>query len=75
MHRHEPDLTGRTQLLEIGNQLTPAEARSYAISQLPREISKHTGFALILLGTSRFSLHSLVYMPHQRHGMLQDELA
>ncbi|CAJ2651274.1 unnamed protein product [Trifolium pratense] len=54
IHRHEIDSTGRAQLLEIGNQLSPSEARSYAISQLPREISKHTGFAFDSPGYESF---------------------
>ncbi|KAK7348533.1 hypothetical protein VNO80_23091 [Phaseolus coccineus] len=64
MHRDEVDNTGRAQLLEIGNQLTPAEARSYAISQLPREISKHTGFAFDSPGYESFFAAQLgVYAP------------
>ncbi|KAL5063113.1 hypothetical protein RYX36_024850 [Vicia faba] len=54
MHRDEIDSTGRAQLLEIGNQLSPTEARSYAISQLPRELSKHTGFAFDSPGYESF---------------------
>ncbi|CAL5196967.1 unnamed protein product [Lathyrus oleraceus] len=54
IHRHEIDSTGRAQLLEIGNQLSPTEARSYAVSQLPREISKHTGFAFDSPGYESF---------------------
>nr|XP_048319033.1 phospholipid-transporting ATPase 3-like [Ziziphus jujuba var. spinosa] len=45
IHRHGPEGRTRTELLEIGNELTPHEARSYAIAQLPRELSKYTGFA------------------------------
>ncbi|XP_027344947.1 phospholipid-transporting ATPase 3-like isoform X2 [Abrus precatorius] len=64
MHRHELDSTGRAQLLEIGNQLSPAEARSYAISQLPRELSKHTGFAFDSPGYESFFAAQLgVYAP------------
>ncbi|KAG4921220.1 hypothetical protein JHK86_050033 [Glycine max] len=64
MHRDEVDSTGRAQLLEIGNQLTPAEARSHAISQLPREISKHTGFAFDSPGYESFFASQLgVYAP------------
>jgi hypothetical protein len=46
--------------LEIGNQVTPAEARRYAISQIqeesqiPQERSKHTGFAFDSLGYESF---------------------
>ncbi|XP_027361174.1 phospholipid-transporting ATPase 3-like [Abrus precatorius] len=66
MHRHESDGTSRERLLEIGNQLTPAEARSYAISQLPREISKHTGFAFDSPGYESFFAAQLgVYAPQK----------
>ncbi|KAI4328339.1 hypothetical protein L6164_020698 [Bauhinia variegata] len=66
MHKHEPDNTSRAQLLEIGNQLTPAEARSYAISQLPREISKHTGFAFDSPGYESFFASQLgIYAPQK----------
>uniref|UniRef100_A0A2N9EC35 Phospholipid-transporting ATPase n=1 Tax=Fagus sylvatica TaxID=28930 RepID=A0A2N9EC35_FAGSY len=54
IHRHEPENAGRSDLLEIGNQLTPAEERRYAISQLPRERSKHTGFAFDSPGYESF---------------------
>ncbi|XP_029127441.1 phospholipid-transporting ATPase 3 isoform X3 [Cajanus cajan] len=65
MH-NEIDDTSRTQLLEIGNQLTPAEARSHAISQLPREISKHTGFAFDSPGYESFFAAQLgVYAPQK----------
>ncbi|KAL2344245.1 hypothetical protein Fmac_005530 [Flemingia macrophylla] len=64
MHRDEVDSAGRAQLLEVGNQLTPAEARSYAISQLPRELSKHTGFAFDSPGYESFFAAQLgVYAP------------
>ena len=66
MHRHDNDDTSRAQLLEIGNQLTPAEARSHAISQLPREISKHTGFAFDSPGYESFFAAQLgVYAPQK----------
>ena len=56
----------RAQLLEVENQLTPAEARSYAISQLPREISKHTGFAFDSPGYESFFAAQLgVYAPQK----------
>jgi hypothetical protein len=42
------------RLLEIGNQVMPAEARRYAISQIPQERSKHTGFAFDSLGYESF---------------------
>ncbi|XP_057482184.1 phospholipid-transporting ATPase 3-like isoform X1 [Actinidia eriantha] len=53
MHRHEPD-SSSAGLLEIGNQLTPHEARSFAVAQLPREKSKHTGFAFDSPGYESF---------------------
>ncbi|KAJ7943556.1 Phospholipid-transporting ATPase [Quillaja saponaria] len=66
LHRHEPDDTSRDQLLENGNQLTPDEARSYAISKLPREISKHTGFAFDSPGYESFFAAQLgVYAPQK----------
>ncbi|KAI4314247.1 hypothetical protein L6164_027175 [Bauhinia variegata] len=66
MHRHEPDNTSRAELLEVGEQLTPAEARSYAISQLPREISKHTGFAFDSPGYESFFAAQLgIYAPQK----------
>ncbi|KAL6983575.1 Phospholipid-transporting ATPase 3 [Sarracenia purpurea var. burkii] len=53
IHRHEPD-SSSAGLLEIGNQLTPDEARSFAFAQLPREKSKHTGFAFDSPGYESF---------------------
>ncbi|KAG5629726.1 hypothetical protein H5410_001443 [Solanum commersonii] len=52
IHRHEID--SRMGLLEIGNDLTPEEARSYAIRQLPGQKSKHTGFAFDSPGYESF---------------------
>ncbi|XP_072977248.1 phospholipid-transporting ATPase 3 isoform X1 [Typha angustifolia] len=54
MHKDDPEDNSRMELLEIGNHLTPDEARSYAISQLPRETSKHTGFAFDSPGYESF---------------------
>ncbi|GAV61079.1 E1-E2_ATPase domain-containing protein/HAD domain-containing protein [Cephalotus follicularis] len=66
IHRHELDDRSRTDLLEVGNQLTPEEARSYAIAQLPREISKHTGFAFDSPGYESFFASQLgIYAPHK----------
>jgi phospholipid-transporting ATPase len=53
IHMHEVD-SSSSGLLEIGNQLTPEEARSYAFAQLPRENSKHTGFAFDSPGYESF---------------------
>ncbi|KAG5522348.1 hypothetical protein RHGRI_034508 [Rhododendron griersonianum] len=53
MHRHEPDMSS-AGLLGIGNQLTPEEERSFAVAQLPRETSKHTGFAFDSPGYESF---------------------
>ncbi|KAL5976713.1 Phospholipid-transporting ATPase 3 [Asimina triloba] len=44
-HRDDPDVSIRQEWLETGNKMTAEEQRSFAISQLPRESSKHTGFA------------------------------
>ncbi|KAH7515836.1 hypothetical protein FEM48_Zijuj10G0068500 [Ziziphus jujuba var. spinosa] len=66
IHRHEPEGRTRTELLEIGNELTPHEARSYAIAQLPRELSKHTGFAFDSPGYESFFASQLgVYAPQK----------
>lgn len=66
MHRHEPDDVSGAHLLEIGNQLTETEARSFAISQLPREKSKHTGFAFDSPGyESFFASQQGVYAPQK----------
>ncbi|GLU03014.1 hypothetical protein SLE2022_202360 [Rubroshorea leprosula] len=65
IHRHEPD-DSRTDLLEIENNLTPEEARSYALSQLPRELSKHTGFAFDSPGyESFFASQRGIFAPHK----------
>ncbi|XVF02324.1 hypothetical protein REPUB_Repub04eG0165900 [Reevesia pubescens] len=66
IHKDEADDTGCSDLLEIENHLTPDEARSYAISQLPREISKHTGFAFDSPGYESFFASQLgVYAPQK----------
>lgn len=66
IHWHEVDDRSRTDLLEVGNQLTPEEARSYAIAQLPREISKHTGFAFDSPGYESFFASQLgIYAPQK----------
>ncbi|XP_021908773.1 phospholipid-transporting ATPase 3 [Carica papaya] len=66
IHRHEPDDNSKAEKLEIGNQLTPEEARSYAIAQLPREISKHTGFAFDSPGYESFFASQLgIYAPQK----------
>ena len=66
IHRHEPESAGRSDLLEIGNQLTPAEATRYAISLLPQERSKHTGFAFDSPGYESFFAAQLgVYAPQK----------
>ncbi|KAI9168771.1 hypothetical protein LWI28_001718 [Acer negundo] len=67
IHKHEAG-DGRTQMLEmeIGNQLTPEEARSLAIAQLPREISKHTGFAFDSPGYESFFASQFgIYAPQK----------
>jgi phospholipid-transporting ATPase len=66
IHRHEPDDNTRAGLLEVASQLTPQEERSYAISQLPREISKHTVFAFDSPGYESFFAAQLgVYAPQK----------
>ncbi|KAM7251637.1 hypothetical protein ACFE04_023520 [Oxalis oulophora] len=65
IHKEEHD-DRRTGLLEIGNQLTPDEARSYAVAQLPRELSKHTGFAFDSPGYESFFASQLgIYAPQK----------
>ncbi|KAI3816838.1 hypothetical protein L1987_16543 [Smallanthus sonchifolius] len=53
MHRHEREPIG-AGLLEIRNQLTPEEERKYAFALLPRERSKHAGFAFESPGYESF---------------------
>lgn len=53
IHRHEPEPIG-AGLLEVANQLTPEEERRYAFALLPREKSKHTGFAFDSPGYESF---------------------
>ncbi|XVF84838.1 hypothetical protein PTKIN_Ptkin17bG0071800 [Pterospermum kingtungense] len=66
IHKDEADDSGRSDLLEVQNHLTPDEARSYAISQLPREISKHTGFAFDSPGYESFFASQLgIKAPHK----------
>ncbi|KAH9773602.1 phospholipid-transporting ATPase 3 [Citrus sinensis] len=66
MHRHDPEDRRMADLVEIGNQLTPEEARSYAIAQLPRELSKHTGFAFDSPGYESFFASQLgIYAPQK----------
>ncbi|XP_058073821.1 phospholipid-transporting ATPase 3 isoform X1 [Magnolia sinica] len=66
IHKNDPEVSSRVELLEIGNDLTPDEQRSYALSQLPRETSKHTGFAFDSPGyESFFALQAGVLAPHK----------
>ncbi|XP_016432845.1 phospholipid-transporting ATPase 3 isoform X3 [Nicotiana tabacum] len=53
IHKHEID-NSRVGLLEIRNELSPDEARRYAIMQLPGQKSKHTGFAFDSPGYESF---------------------
>ncbi|KAF2589934.1 hypothetical protein F2Q70_00041904 [Brassica cretica] len=65
IHRHESDSNNADQL-EIKNELSPEEARSHAISQLPRELSKHTGFAFDSPGYESFFASQLgIYAPQK----------
>uniref|UniRef100_A0A0E0EXR4 Phospholipid-transporting ATPase n=1 Tax=Oryza meridionalis TaxID=40149 RepID=A0A0E0EXR4_9ORYZ len=65
MHRDEPHEYSRIQLPETSH-LSPEEARSYAISMLPRESSKHTGFAFDSPGyESFFASQQGVVVPHK----------
>ncbi|KAJ8773740.1 hypothetical protein K2173_006390 [Erythroxylum novogranatense] len=66
IHRNEPDDNSRAELLEIENRLTPQEERSYAVAQLPRELSKHTGFAFDSPGYESFFAAQLgIYAPQK----------
>uniref|UniRef100_A0A2P2LHZ6 Phospholipid-transporting ATPase n=1 Tax=Rhizophora mucronata TaxID=61149 RepID=A0A2P2LHZ6_RHIMU len=66
IHWHEPDDNTRVRLLEVGSQLTPQEERSYAIAQLPRELSRHTGFAFDSPGYESFFASQLgIYAPQK----------
>lgn len=66
MHRHEPERSSRNEFLKIRNNLTADEERSYAIAQLPRETSKHTGFAFDSPGyESFFASQAGVFAPQK----------
>ncbi|XP_050236678.1 phospholipid-transporting ATPase 3 [Mercurialis annua] len=66
IHLYEPDDNSRAGFLEIENRLTPQEERSYAIARLPREISKHTGFAFDSPGYESFFAAQLgIYAPQK----------
>ncbi|KAK8579465.1 hypothetical protein V6N12_069790 [Hibiscus sabdariffa] len=54
IHKDDIHSTGLSDLLELKQHLTPDEARSYEISQLPKEVSKHTGFAFDSPGYESF---------------------
>ncbi|XP_062205808.1 phospholipid-transporting ATPase 3-like isoform X1 [Phragmites australis] len=65
MHKDDPHEYSRVQLPETSH-LSPEEARSYAISMLPRENSKHTGFAFDSPGyESFFASQQGVGVPHK----------
>ncbi|XP_062200436.1 phospholipid-transporting ATPase 3-like isoform X2 [Phragmites australis] len=65
MHKDDPQEYSRVQLPETSH-LSPEEARSYAISMLPRENSKHTGFAFDSPGyESFFASQQGVGVPHK----------
>ncbi|KAK9090578.1 hypothetical protein Sjap_023755 [Stephania japonica] len=66
IHRDEPEVSSKTQFVEIGPRMTADEERSYAISQLPRETSRHTGFAFDSPGyESFFASQQGVYAPQK----------
>ncbi|KAJ0974205.1 hypothetical protein J5N97_016170 [Dioscorea zingiberensis] len=66
IHRNDLEDNRSSALLEIGNHLTQNEARSYAIAQLPRETSKHTGFAFDSPGyESFFASQQGVFVPQK----------
>ncbi|CAM8938245.1 unnamed protein product [Rhodiola kirilowii] len=66
LHQHDPEETSKDRLVSIGNELTPEEARSYAIAELPRATSKHTGFAFDSPGYESFFASQLgVHAPQK----------
>lgn len=67
IHRNEPDsISSRATLLEEGNSVTPNEARNYLMTQLPREGSKHTGFAFDSPGYESFFASQLgIFAPQK----------
>ncbi|KAK9114005.1 hypothetical protein Syun_020802 [Stephania yunnanensis] len=66
IHKDEPEVSSKTQFVEIGPRMTADEERSYAISQLPRETSRHTGFAFDSPGyESFFASQQGVYAPQK----------
>ncbi|KAI8008839.1 Phospholipid-transporting ATPase 3 [Camellia lanceoleosa] len=65
IHRQEPD-NGLLGSLEIRNQLTPNDARSFGVAQLPRENSRDTGFSFDSPGyESFFTSQAGVPAPHK----------
>uniref|UniRef100_A0A0D9XJM8 Phospholipid-transporting ATPase n=1 Tax=Leersia perrieri TaxID=77586 RepID=A0A0D9XJM8_9ORYZ len=65
MHKDDPHEYSRIQIPERSH-LSPEEQRSYAISMLPRETSKHTGFAFDSPGyESFFASQQGVGVPHK----------
>ncbi|XP_039014026.1 phospholipid-transporting ATPase 3-like [Hibiscus syriacus] len=54
MHKDDIHSTGPSEVQESKQQLTPEEARSREISQLPKEVSKHSGFAFDSPGYESF---------------------
>ncbi|KAJ9563811.1 hypothetical protein OSB04_008971 [Centaurea solstitialis] len=65
IHKHDPDPVC-AGLQDIGNQQSPEEERRYAFAMLPRETSKHTGFAFDSPGyESFFASQQGVGAPHR----------
>ncbi|XP_047319881.1 phospholipid-transporting ATPase 3-like [Impatiens glandulifera] len=55
MHANETDISSSIGLVEVGTtQLNPEESRRFAMARLPREGSKHTGFAFDSPGYESF---------------------
>ncbi|KAK8647609.1 hypothetical protein V6N13_121340 [Hibiscus sabdariffa] len=64
MHKDDIHCTGPSGVLGSKQQLIPDEERSNEISQLPREVSKHSGFAFDSPGyESFFASQSGKYVP------------
>uniref|UniRef100_A0A7N0U1C9 P-type ATPase C-terminal domain-containing protein n=1 Tax=Kalanchoe fedtschenkoi TaxID=63787 RepID=A0A7N0U1C9_KALFE len=66
LHWHSPEESSRELLLEFENRLAPDEERRVAISRLPRETSRHTGFAFDSPGYESFFASQFgVYAPQK----------
>ncbi|XP_026441986.1 phospholipid-transporting ATPase 3-like [Papaver somniferum] len=66
IHRDDPEDNSRPQLLEVASQPSPAEEKRYAVAMLPKERSRHTGFAFDSPGYESFFASQFgVYAPQK----------